>query len=60
MLNIQVDGGVGPGTIEKASDAGANVFVIGTAIFKHPADKYKALISELRQSAIKMQHPAQS
>ncbi|PNY25395.1 Ribulose-phosphate 3-epimerase, partial [Tolypocladium capitatum] len=30
-LNIEVDGGLGPGTIEQAADAGANVIVAGSA-----------------------------
>jgi ribulose-phosphate 3-epimerase len=32
---IQVDGGVGPDTIRPAFDAGASLFVAGTAIFGH-------------------------
>jgi len=32
-LNIEVDGGLGPGTIEQAADAGANVIVAGSAVF---------------------------
>lgn len=32
-LNIEVDGGVGPGTIDQAADAGANVIVAGSAVF---------------------------
>ena len=33
-LDIQVDGGVNDDTIKAASDAGANVFVLGTGFFK--------------------------
>jgi ribulose-phosphate 3-epimerase len=36
-LDIQVDGGINDSTIKIASDAGANVFVLGTGFFK--ADK---------------------
>ncbi|KAK4103107.1 Ribulose-phosphate 3-epimerase [Parathielavia hyrcaniae] len=38
-LNIEVDGGLGPGTIDQAADAGANVIVAGSAVFgaKDPA-----------------------
>jgi ribulose-phosphate 3-epimerase len=32
-LDIQVDGGLGPATIEAAARAGANVIVAGTSIF---------------------------
>ena len=32
-LNIEVDGGLGLGTIDQAADAGANVIVAGSAIF---------------------------
>ncbi|KAJ1331321.1 ribulose-phosphate 3-epimerase [Microdochium nivale] len=32
-LNIEVDGGLGPGTIDQAADAGANVIVAGSAVF---------------------------
>lgn len=32
-LNIEVDGGLGPGTIDDAADAGANVIVAGSAVF---------------------------
>ncbi|KAH6685286.1 ribulose-phosphate 3-epimerase [Plectosphaerella plurivora] len=39
-LNIEVDGGLGPGTIDQAADAGANVIVAGSAVFgaKDPAE----------------------
>ena len=33
-LDIQVDGGINDSTIKIASDAGANVFVLGTGFFK--------------------------
>jgi ribulose-phosphate 3-epimerase len=33
---IQVDGGISPETIHQVIEAGAQVFVAGTAIFKHP------------------------
>lgn len=47
-LNIEVDGGLGPATIDQAADAGANVIVAGSAVFaaKDPAD----VIAALRQS----------
>lgn len=45
-LNIEVDGGLGPSTIDQAADAGANVIVAGSAVFgaKDPAE----IISLLR------------
>lgn len=50
-LNIEVDGGLGPATIDQAADAGANVIVAGSAVFaaKDPAD----VIAALRQSVDK-------
>ncbi|KAJ3217119.1 hypothetical protein HDU67_008496 [Dinochytrium kinnereticum] len=38
-LDIEVDGGLGPDTIDKAATAGANVIVAGTSIFKSPSPK---------------------
>jgi ribulose-phosphate 3-epimerase len=38
-LDIEVDGGVGPKTIDRCADAGANIIVAGTAIFNHPSPK---------------------
>ena len=38
-LDIQVDGGINDTTIKTASDAGANIFVLGTGFFK--AEKVK-------------------
>lgn len=45
-LNIEVDGGLGIGTIDQAADAGANVIVAGSAVFgaKDPGD----VIAKLR------------
>lgn len=50
-LNIEVDGGLGPGTIDQAADAGANVIVAGSAVFgaKDPA----GVIALLRESVDK-------
>jgi ribulose-phosphate 3-epimerase len=44
-LDIEVDGGLGLGTIDQAADAGANVIVAGTAVFgaSDPADVIKQL-----------------
>ena len=35
-VDIQVDGGINPETLPAAQQAGANVFVAASAIFKHP------------------------
>jgi len=48
-LEIEVDGGIQPGTIGRAAAAGANVFVAGTAIFREP--DYATAIAKLRQEA---------
>ena len=44
---ISVDGGIGPKTIRMASDAGADIFVAGSAIFR--AKDRKKQIAELRR-----------
>jgi len=50
-LNIEVDGGVGLGTIDQAADAGANVIVAGSAVIgaKDPAE----VIAKLREAVEK-------
>jgi ribulose-phosphate 3-epimerase len=45
-LDLEVDGGIGPDTIRKASAAGANVFVAGSAVFY--SDDYEATIRLMR------------
>lgn len=44
-LNIEVDGGLGLGTIDQAADAGANVIVAGSAVFgaKDPGEVIQGL-----------------
>jgi ribulose-phosphate 3-epimerase len=46
---IQVDGGIGPKTIRPAYEAGANLFVAGTAIFGHEQlpQAYRGLVEQL-------------
>jgi ribulose-phosphate 3-epimerase len=34
--DIEIDGGIGPATAKEAAEAGANVFVAGTAVFRAP------------------------
>ena len=48
-LDIEIDGGISRDTIKKAADAGANIFVAGSAIFGEK-DRKKA-IEELRRAA---------
>jgi ribulose-phosphate 3-epimerase len=47
-VDIQIDGGINPETARLARDAGANVFVAGTAIFR--ADDPVAAVTRLRQA----------
>lgn len=55
-LNIEVDGGLGLGTIDQAAEAGANVIVAGSAVFgaENPAD----VIEKLRETVNKNQKSA--
>lgn len=46
---LQVDGGISAATIERAAEAGADVFVAGSAVFS--ADDPSAVITHLRASA---------
>uniref|UniRef100_A0A336MYN2 Ribulose-phosphate 3-epimerase n=1 Tax=Culicoides sonorensis TaxID=179676 RepID=A0A336MYN2_CULSO len=47
-LNIEVDGGVGPSTIEQCAQSGANWIVSGTAVIK--ADDQKSVIRTLKET----------
>lgn len=55
-LNIEVDGGLGLGTIDQAAEAGANVIVAGSAVFgaENPAD----VISKMRETVNKFRKPS--
>lgn len=46
---LEVDGGIGPDTIESARDTGADYFVVGSSIFGEPdpGDAYNALTKKL-------------
>ena len=46
---VQVDGGVGPSTIEQCAEAGANVFVAGSAVYRSPDPA--AMVAALRSMA---------
>jgi ribulose-phosphate 3-epimerase len=48
-ISVQVDGGVSGKTIERCADAGANVFVAGSAVYG--ADDAAAAIDDLRALA---------
>ena len=49
-INIEIDGGINENTIAQATEAGANVFVAGSAVFNHPDGPAKA-IQNLRKIA---------
>ena len=55
-LNIEVDGGLGPGTIDQAADAGANVIVAGSAVFgaKDPSEVINLLRESVQKRAGKL------
>lgn len=46
---VEVDGGIDPGTAPRCRQAGASVFVAGSAIFgsKHPGEAYAAIVRSL-------------
>jgi ribulose-phosphate 3-epimerase len=46
---LQIDGGVSPDTIERAADAGADVFVAGSAVYA--AEDPAAMVQQLRAQA---------
>ncbi len=50
-MDIQVDGGISPSTVETAAKAGANVLVAGSAVFC--AEDPKEAIATLREKAAK-------
>jgi ribulose-phosphate 3-epimerase len=47
-IDLEVDGGVNPQTAVQCREAGANVLVAGTAVFKDGPDGYAANIKSLR------------
>lgn len=48
-VGIEIDGGVSPKTIGEIAQAGANIFVAGSAVFGH--DNYTQIIAELKNLA---------
>jgi len=51
-IRLQVDGGVKANNIAEIADAGADMFVAGSAIFSH--DDYKVAIDEMRSELAKV------
>jgi ribulose-phosphate 3-epimerase len=49
-VDIEVDGGIGPTTIAGAAAAGANVFITGTSLYRHP-DGLRSAVIEMRALA---------
>lgn len=49
-IDLEVDGGISPATIGGAAGAGANVFISGSALYRH-AGGLRAGVSELRKLA---------
>jgi ribulose-phosphate 3-epimerase len=52
-LDIEVDGGIGPSTIQDAADAGSNVIVAGSATFM--AKDSQSVITLLQETVEKAQ-----
>ena len=50
VIDIEVDGGIGPDTVAGAARAGANVLVAGSALFRHP-DGLEQAVTQLRALA---------
>ena len=46
---IEIDGGISPGTIARVAEAGANIFVAGSAVYGR--DDYAAVIKEMKELA---------
>ena len=46
---IEIDGGISPGTIGRVAEAGANIFVAGSAIYGQ--NDYRAVIKEMKELA---------
>lgn len=55
-LNIEVDGGLGTGTIDQAASAGANIIVAGSAVFgaKDPSEVISLLRKSVDERGVKL------
>jgi ribulose-phosphate 3-epimerase len=49
-VDLEVDGGIGPATIQGAAAAGANVLIAGSALYRDP-DGLQHAVTELRALA---------
>lgn len=51
-IRLEVDGGVGVANIKEVAEAGADMFVAGSAILKNPRNKdaYAETIKQMRQN----------
>jgi ribulose-phosphate 3-epimerase len=50
QIDLEVDGGIGPSTVEAAAGAGANVLIAGSALFRDP-DGLTHAVTDLRSRA---------
>jgi ribulose-phosphate 3-epimerase len=50
QIDLEVDGGIGPSTVEAAAGAGANVLIAGSALFRDP-DGLTHAVTDLRARA---------
>ncbi len=50
VVDLEVDGGIGPGTVAAAAAAGANVFVAGSALYRDPLG-LAHVVNDLRDRA---------
>ena len=57
-IRLEVDGGVSAANIQEVAEAGADMFVAGSAILKNPRtkDAYQSTIAGLRESLAKANH----
>jgi ribulose-phosphate 3-epimerase len=58
-VDVEVDGGVAPDTVAGAASAGANVFVVGTALWRDPGGIGHA-VADLRSRAEAARRPGLS
>ena len=51
-IRLEVDGGVGVANIKEVAEAGADMFVAGSAILKNPRNKdaYQTTIQQMREN----------